>query len=487
MTTIKETFEKLPADLRYALIQELQELNGFNGLSALERPATGDRRPQTVASQSLDDTLLQALTSLMASMEPKRRRVVITGIGAVSPVGNTAPETWASLVAGRSGVTRVTQFDVSPYASQVGAEVKGFDPEIRIPRKEARRMARCSQIALVAAYEAVEDSKLDLSQLDGAQGGVVMGTGVGGLELHSEMIKHAVRSGDVKIRTRPLETINGLPNMPAFHISNAFGLRGPLHTVVTACAAGTQAIGHATEAIRRGTADVMVAGGVEAMITDLFYASFEAMRAISTRNDEPERASRPFDLQRDGFVIGEGATIFVLESLDSALARRAHIYAEVLGWGESADAYHIAQPDPKGRGAAHAMRAALANAGLAATDISYINAHAAGTPLGDAHETTAIKEVFGPYAYQVPISSTKSMVGHLFGGAGAIEALACVYAVHDDMIHPTINYEYPDPECDLDYVPNTARPVTVNTALSNSFGLGGQNACLILGKYKAQP
>jgi len=315
---------------------------------------------------------------------------------------------------------------------------------------------------------------------------VVMGTGLGGIELYSDMMRRATENPDAKVRGKPMEAINGLANMPAFHISNTFGCRGPLATMVTACAAGTQAIGHATEEIRRGAADIMIAGGVEALIIDLFYAGFEAMRATTTRNDEPERASRPFDADRDGFVIGEGSVVFVLESLEGALARGARIYAEVLGWSETADAYHIAQPDPEGNGAAHAMRAALADAGLATEDISYINAHAAGTPLGDAAETRAIKQVFGQQAFRIPISSTKSMVGHLFGGAGAIEAMACVMAVHTGTVHPTINYETPDPDCDLDYVPNVARQVEVNTALSNSFGLGGQNACLIVGKLEKE-
>ncbi len=469
MSKIRETLERLPADMRYALIRELQALNGY--------------QPANLNTPS-EDAMLAALRSLLPPERPQRRRVVVTGVGAITPVGNTAPATWEALVAGRSGVTRVTQFDASPYASQVGAEVKNFDPSVRIPYKEAKRMARCSQLALVAAYEAVEDAGLEMDKFDGARGGVIMGTGVGGMEIYAAMIKHSARSADGRLRSKPLETINGLANMPAFHISNTFGLRGPLNTMVTACAAGTQAIGHAAEEIRRGVADIMLAGGVEAMINDMFYASFEAMRAITTRNDEPERASRPFDAQRDGFVIGEGTAVFLLEGLDHALARGARIYAEVLGWSETADAYHIAQPDPTGRGAALAMRTALADAGLTPADIDYINPHAAGTPLGDAHETTAIKEVFGERAYEIPISSTKSMIGHLFGGAGAAEALACLYTIHTGMIHPTINYEFPDPECDLDYVPNVARQAPVNVTLSNSFGLGGQNACLILGKYR---
>lgn len=467
MPTLHETLQRLPANVRHALINELKELNGHQ-----------DTMPPLP-----EEALLVALKSAINGVtERKRRRVVITGIGAVTPVGNTATDTWAALVAGQSGITTVTQFDATPYDSHVAGEVKGFNPELRIPRKEVRRMARCSQIAVVAAHEAMEDSGLDLAMEDPTRMGVVMGTGVGGQDMFVDMIKSGATA--TRMRSRPVDVINGLPNMPAFHVSNIFGFRGPLSTVVTACAAGTQAIGMGTEEIRRGAADVMMVGGAEAMISEVFFATFEAMRAVTTHNDEPARASRPFDATRDGFVIGEGTAIFVLESLEHALARGAHIYAEVLGWGESADAYHIAAPDPEAKGAALCMRNALADAGVTPEDVSYINAHAAGTPLGDAHETKGIKDVFGPRAYDIPVSSTKSMVGHLFGGAGAIEALACVYAVHTDIIHPTINYHTPDPECDLDYVPNVARRTQVNVALSNSFGLGGQNACLIVGKYR---
>jgi len=467
MSTLHETLQRLPSQVRHTLIDELQALNGHysNGQTPLS-----------------DEALLAALKSALNGVnERKRRRVVITGIGAVTPVGNTARLTWQNLVAGQSGIGPVTQFNAAPYESRVAGEVKDFNPEPRIPRKEARRMARCSQIAVVAAYEALEDSRLDLQMEDTTRLGVVMGTGVGGQDMFVDMIQSGATAN--RMRSRPVDVINGLPNMPAFHISNFFGFRGPLNTVVTACAAGTQAIGVGTEEIRRGAADVMIVGGVEAMVTEVFFATFEAMRAVTTQNDDPPRASRPFDAARDGFVIGEGAAIFVLESLEHALLRGATIYAEVLGWGESADAHHIAAPDPEAKGATLCMRNALADAGISPDEVSYINAHAAGTPLGDAHETKGIKDVFGPRAYEIPISSTKSMVGHLFGGAGAIEALACVFAVHTDTVHPTINYETPDPECDLDYVPNTARQVPVNIAMSNSFGLGGQNACLIVGKY----
>lgn len=469
MTELRQLLQRLPPNLRYALISELQGLNG--------------QTPADLGGVS-EESLLTALRSAVGDSGRPRRRVVVTGLGAVTPVGNSSVETWDALVAGKSGIARVTQFDITPYSSQIGGEVKNFDPADRIPRKEARRMARCSQLSVIAAYDAVEDSGLDIEALDKSRVGVVMGTGLGGMDLYNNMIAESVRSGENRVKSRPLEAINGLPNMPAFHISQTFGARGPLNTIVTACAAGTQAIGTASEEIRRGTADVMFAGGVEGLIVDVFYASFEAMRAVSTQNDEPSKASRPFDAKRDGFVIGEGAGVFVLESLEHAIGRGARIYAEVLGWGQSADAYHIAAPDPKATGAVAAMQAALADANLSPDAIEYINAHAAGTPLGDAHETKAIKDVFGPRAYQIPISSTKSMVGHLFGGAGAVEAMACVKTVYTDTIHPTINYEFPDPECDLDYVPNVARKAEVNAALSNSFGLGGQNATLIVGKFR---
>ncbi|MEA3334970.1 MAG: beta-ketoacyl-ACP synthase II [Chloroflexota bacterium] len=466
MTSVRDVLKRLPENVRQALANELLSMNG----------TVPDEAPPPS-----DEAIMAALGALAAEEQQTRRRVVVTGMGAVTPVGNTAQETWEALIEGKSGIGPVTQFDVSPYASRIGAEIKEFDPSIRIPHKEARRMARCSQVSVVAAYEALEDAGLKPDDIDGDRAGVTMGTGVGGMDIFVAAIKRS--AGKKKLRGRPMETINGLPNIASFHISNAFGFRGPLNTVVTACAAGTQSIGIALEEIRRGTADIMLAGGVEAMVSDVFYGGFEALRATTTRNDEPTRASRPFDAERDGFVIGEGTAILVLESLENALARGARIYAEVLGWGQSADSYHAAQPDPTGSGGALAMRGALSDAGLSIDDISYINAHAAGTPLGDAHETLVIKEVFGEQAYDIPVSSTKSMIGHCFGGAGAIEAMACIFSVFHDVVHPTVNYENPDPECDLDYVPAVARKTEIKAALSNSFGLGGQNACLIVGKY----
>ncbi|HUW12446.1 MAG TPA: beta-ketoacyl-ACP synthase II [Anaerolineae bacterium] len=411
-----------------------------------------------------------------------RRRVVVTGLGAITAVGLSAPESWRSFVSGRSGVGPVTQFDASSYTSQIAGEVKGFDPRTHLDRKESRYMARCSQLAVVAGQEALEDAGLSWPLEDGDRAGVVFGTGVGGFELYREAMKD---SGEhLRWRSNPLTAINGLANMPAFHIGKRYGCLGPLNTVVTACAAGTQATGEALELIRRGDADLVLTGGVEAMVNDIFYAAFSAMRILSTRNDEPERASRPFDLERDGFVIGEGTAVLVLESLEHAQSRGARIYAEVLGQGASADAHHPAAPHPEGAGAVRAMRWALANAGVHPTEVDYVNTHGTATPLNDVTETQAIKRVFGEHAYRLAVNSTKSMIGHSFGGAGAIEALVCVYTVHQDTIHPTINLENPDPDCDLDYVPGTARQTQVNVAMSNSFGLGGQNGCLVVGKYQ---
>jgi 3-oxoacyl-[acyl-carrier-protein] synthase II len=410
-------------------------------------------------------------------------RVVITGMGALSPVGNTAPATWEALVAGKSGAGFVTQFDASRYSTRIAAEVKDFDPADHIDGKEARRMARCSQFAVVAAREAVADAGLDLAAEDRERVGVAVGTGIGGIEILIDPIAKFGREGFVRVT--PHQALEPLCNMPGFHVSFQLGCLGPLTTLVTACAAGTQALGEALEWIRRGAADVVVAGGTEAQITPLFFAGFGALRVLSTRNDDPEAASRPFDAERDGFVIGEGAGMMVLESLEHARARGARIYAEVLGEAQSADAYHIAQPQPSGDGPARCMRWALADAGVTPADIRYINAHGSGTVQNDPAETAAIKAAFGEHAYRVPISSTKSMIGHCIGAGGALEAIATVMSVYTDTVHPTINLERPDPACDLDYVPNIARRCTVNVALNNSFGLGGYNACLVLGKYFA--
>ena len=418
-------------------------------------------------------------------MRQDRRRVVVTGMGMLTPVGHSTAETWAALVAGRSGVGPVTSFDPSPYPAHIAAEVKGFQPAAHLDAKEARRMARCSQFAIVAARQAVADAGLDWAHEDRERAGVILGTGIGGVDMLSDPIGKLLTTGVA--RATPYGALESLANMPAFHVGLDQGCLGPLSTVVTACASGTQAIGDSMEVIRRGTADIMLAGGTEAQITPLFYGGFSALRALSVHNDDPERACRPFDATRDGIVIGEGAGVLVLEALEHAQARGAHIYAELLGQSASADAYHIAQPEATGAGPARAMRWAIADAGLAPSDIDYINAHATATPLNDSTETTAIKRVFGDGAYRLAISSSKSMIGHCFGAAGGIEAMACIMSVCTDTIHPTINYETPDPACDLDYVPNVARQQPVRFAMSNSFGFGGQNACLVVGKYQADP
>lgn len=418
----------------------------------------------------------------MATRLADDRRAVITGVGAITPLGHTVNELWEGLVNGRSGVAPITRFDATDFPTRIAGEVKNFDPDRYMNPKEARRMARCSQLTLATLQEALADAGLTPPLANGERVGVIMGTALGGFEkgiqgndtLHAHGWK----------RINPFLSIATLANMPAHHISQTVGAKGPNATIVTACASGTQAVGEAAARIRQGIADMMIAGGVEGLITDFIIGAFSAMRALSTRNDEPEKASRPFDKNRDGFILSEGCGLLVLERLDLARQRGARIYAEVLGYASSCDAYDVAAPDPKGEGAANAMRWALQDAGLNADQVDYINAHGPGTPQGDAVETLAIKTVFGQRAYSIPISSTKSMIGHCMGAAGAIEAIACALTITRGVIHPTINYETPDPDCDLDYVPNTARQQAVRIALSNSFGLGGQNACVVLGRVE---
>ena len=417
----------------------------------------------------------------MSEANQSRSRVVVTGLGAMTPLGHTVEETWDGLVAGRSGVGPITQFDSSGLPCHIAAEIKDFDPRKYMPFKEARRMSRASQLALAASQEAVKDAGLAIPLADPERVGVLVGSGMGGLDVADAGLQAARERGPRAVG--PFVLIASLINMPTHHVSLEIGSLGPLSTVVAACATGTQAIGEAAEWIWRGNCDVVVAGGVEGLIHLGSMAGFSAMRALSLRNDEPERASRPFDADRDGFVVGEGAGIVVLERLDHALARGAHIYAEILGHASSSDAFHVAAPDPNGAGAVRAMQWALRDAGVEPDAVDYVNAHGSGTPLNDATETKAIKTVFGEHAYELAISSTKSMVGHLLGAAGAVEAIAGIQSLRFDTIHPTINYETPDPECDLDYVPNSARQTPVNIVLSNSFGLGGQNACLVMGKY----
>jgi 3-oxoacyl-[acyl-carrier-protein] synthase II len=413
----------------------------------------------------------------------QRRRVVITGMGIMSPLGETVQEYWDALVHGRSGIGPMTLCDPTPFPCRIAGEVRTFDPERYINPKEARRMARFSQLAVAAALRAQEDARLDASREDASRMGVVLGNGIGGIPTTEEQCLVMSTKGGMRVSPFFIPMI--LPNMAAANISRLVGLKGYSSTVITACAAGTQAIGEAAEVIRRGQADVMFSGGCEAGITAITLSGFCVMRALSSHNEDPQKASRPFDAQRDGFVPAEGAAVLTLESLEHALARGAHIYAEVAGYGVSSDAQHPVQPDESGEGAARAMAWALADAGVQPAEVDYINAHGTSTPLNDASETAAIKRVFGEVAYRVPISSTKSMIGHAMGGSGALEAVAVVKTIDTGTIHPTINLEHPDAVCDLDYVPNVARRKDVRVVLSNSFGFGGQNACLVLKKYEA--
>ena len=411
-----------------------------------------------------------------------RPRVVITGLGAITPLGLNVPQTWEGLLAGRSGVGPVTQFDASDLPCRIAAEVKGFEPRDYIPYKEIRRMSCVSQYAVAAAQEARSDAGLADALPDPERVGVLIGTGLGGFERSDEALQ-ALRVKGLRA-VGPFDLISSLPNMPSYHVGLELQATGPLSTVVAACATGTQSIGEAAEWIRRGIADIVFSGGAEGPMHIGALAGFTAMRGLSLRNDEPERASRPFDADRDGFVVGVGAGVLVLERLEHALARGARIHAEVLGHASSADAFHVAAPDPDGAGAIRAMRWALQDAGIEPERVDNINTHGSSTPINDATETRAIKKLFGEHAYDMAVNSSKSMLGHLMGAAGAVEAIACVLTLKNGILHPTINYETPDPECDLDYVPNVARPADVKIALSNSFGLGGQNACLVLGKYE---
>ncbi len=412
-----------------------------------------------------------------------RPRVVITGMGAVSPLGNNAAESWESAVAGRSGVGPITQFDASDFPCRIAGEVRDFKAADYMDFKESRRMSRASQLAVAAAVMAMQDAGMNATVDDPEETGVVIGTGMGGVERIDESLTIYRNRGVARVS--PFALTSALPNMPSHHVSLLAQTMGPISTVNAACATGTQAIGEAVEFIRRGSAHTVFAGGVEGLIHEAALAGFTAMRALTTSyNDCPERASRPFDMDREGFVLSEGAGVMVLERLDRALQRGAHIYAEIVGHASSSDAFHVAAPDPEGEGAVRAMRWAVRDAGIKLEEMDYINAHGSSTPINDRVETLAIKKVFGEGAYEMAVSSTKSVMGHAMGGAGALEAIFCAFALHDGVIPPTMNYETPDPECDLDYVPNIARRAGIRVAMSNSFGLGGQNACLVLARYE---
>jgi len=410
------------------------------------------------------------------------KRVVVTGMGAITPIGTGAENFWQALLNGVSGVDRITHFDASNYTTQIAAEVKDFDPEAYMERKDAKRMDRFAQFALVASMQALEDAGLKIDDTNASRIGVLIGSGIGGISTWEEQHRTLLERGPRRVS--PFFVPMLISDMAAGMTSIILGAKGPNLAIVTACATATHAIGEAAEIIKRGDADVMIAGGAEAAITPLAVAGFCAARALSTRNDEPQKASRPFDLNRDGFIIGEGAGILVIESLDHALARGARILCEIVGFGMSADAYHITAPAPEGEGAALSMSAAIKDAGIKPEQVDYINAHGTSTEDNDKTETAAVKKVFGDYAYKVPISSTKSMTGHLLGAAGGVEAIACICSIRDGIVHPTINYETPDPECDLDYVPNKSRQMDVRIAMSNSFGFGGHNATIVFARYQ---
>lgn len=414
----------------------------------------------------------------------ERPRVVITGLGAITPLGSSLGQYWEGLAAGRSGIRRITQFDPQELPCQIAGEVPDFTVDQYMDRKEARRTPRACQIGLAAAIQAMTDAGLGEKAPDPERSGVLFGTVLGGVDKIVDGIETMRTQGPNKVGPFVLPT--SIPNIPAFMVAERFQCLGPILTISTACATGTQSLGEAAEVIRRGAADMVITGGVEALIRDWPIAGFCAMHALPVNyNDRPTEASRPFDAKREGFIYSEGAGAFILESLEHAQARGARIYAEVAGHASSADAYHIAAPEPEGRGPIRAMRWALQDAGLPPEAIDYINAHGSSTPINDITETKAIKAVFGDHAYKLAVSSTKSMIGHPMGAAGALEALACLMALHQGILPPTINYEFPDLDCDLDYVPNQARKADVRATLSNSFGLGGQNACIVLKKFEA--
>ncbi len=412
----------------------------------------------------------------------QKKRIVVTGIGVVSPVGVGKTDYWNSLVSGVSGIGRITHFDPTDFDVQIAAEVKDFDVTKWIDRKESRRMDRFVHFGVAAALDAIEDAGLKITSANAERVGVLVGSGIGGLKTLEEQVKVLVENGPSKIS--PFLIPMMIADMASGHISIITGAKGPNSTVVTACATGAHALGDSLEIIRRGAADVMICGGTEAAVTRVGVAGFGNMKAMTSKyNDNPTKASRPFEAGRDGFVIGEGAGVVVLESLEHAEARGAHIYCELAGYGMSGDAYHMTQPAAGGEGVARAMVAALKDADVQPEMVGYINAHGTSTPLNDKNETAALKTVFGDHAYKLSISSTKSMTGHLLGGAGGIEAVAAALAIHSGVLPPTINYDTPDPDCDLDYIPNVARTQQVEVAVSNNSGFGGHNAVIVMRRY----
>lgn len=413
----------------------------------------------------------------------QQRRVVVTGMGVITPIGLTVEEYWNNLLAGKSGAGPITYFDASEYDTKFACEVKGFDPLKYMDRKLAQRCDPFTQYALAAADMAIKDSGLNLDKEDRERIGVIVGSGIGGMWTYHRQQETLWQSNGPH-RISPFFIPMMIPDIAPGRISMRYGLKGPNYATTSACATSSHSIGDAFILIQRGDADVMITGGAEAAITPMGIGGFNAMKALSTRNDAPEKASRPFDKQRDGFVMGEGAGILVLEEYGHAVKRGARIYAEIAGIGFTADAHHITEPAPGGEGAVRSMRMAIRDAGLQPGDIQYINTHGTSTPVGDKSETAAIKTVFGEHAYKMAINSTKSMVGHLLGAAGAVEAIATILSVQQNKVHPTINQEEPDPECDLNYIPNTAQDWEINAAISNTFGFGGHNASLLVKKFQ---
>lgn len=410
------------------------------------------------------------------------RRVVVTGMGCVTPIGSTWKTYWESLLAGKNGISVISGFDVSDYSAKIAGEIKDFDMGLYIDKTEYRRMDRYTQFAVASAKQAVEDAGIDINTVDKDSFGVYLGSGIGGMGTLEEQHRILIERGPKRISPNFIPMM--ISNIATGHLSILFNAMGPSMTTVTACASSTNAIGEALKCIQRGDSDMMLAGGSEASITPLAIAGFASMKALSTRNDAPEKASRPFDKERDGFVMGEGGGMLILEELEHALKRGAKIYAEMVGYGMAADSYHVTAPHPEGKGAQRSMERAVADAGIFPDKIDYINAHGTSTYFNDMLETKAIKNVFGPHAYELCVSSTKSMTGHLLGAAGAVEAIAAICSIIHDVVPPTMNYETPDPECDLDYVPNKPKAKIVNYALSNSLGFGGHNSTIVFKKYQ---
>jgi 3-oxoacyl-[acyl-carrier-protein] synthase II len=415
-------------------------------------------------------------------MDNNNHRVVITGMGMLTPLGLNTAETWQGLIAGRSGIGPITQFDASNQETRIAGEIKGFDPTLYMSVKEAKRMDRFAQLAVAAAKQALEQSKLVIDESNANDIGAIIGSGVGGLGTLFDQVKTLVEKGPDRVS--PFTVPMMIADMAAGQVSIMLGLKGPNFCTMSACASGADAVGVASEMIRRGDVPAMLAGGTESAIDPIGIAGFSALKALSSRNDNPEAASRPFDAMRDGFILSEGSAVLVLESLEHATARGAKILGELISYGAAADAYHMTQPVESGEGGIRAMKRAMERGGISPRQIGYINAHGTSTPLNDKMETCAIKGILGEQAYKIPISSTKSMTGHLLGAAGALEAAICVLVINEGIIPPTINLDNPDPNCDLDYVPNKARKARVDVALSNSFGFGGHNSALIIGRYK---